>query len=147
MKNGVKWKENLIRGDIVYVKLAEHIDKSVQSGIRPCIVVSNNISNRNSKILNVCPLTAKIKKSNIPVHVHIINKFAGLPENRKSLILIEQIMTVDKRQVISLTGNIDENSETMRQINSALVRQLGLNIPAFVSAYRNNVIQDRNEGQ
>ena len=77
----------IIRGDIVYVELGQHIKSSVQSGLRPCIVVSNNKANRESKTLSVVPCTSKICKLNVPTHVYLeVENVAGYLE-RDSLAL------------------------------------------------------------
>ena len=122
----VKWRDSLIRGDLVYVKLADKINSSIQSGIRPCVIVSNNVSNRNAGIVNVCPMTSREEKKNIPVHVQVEKNTSGIYLDKKSYVLIEQIVTIDKKQIISLAGHLEENSEIMTCINKAIIRQLGL---------------------
>ena len=114
------------RGDIIYVDLGQHPKSSVQSGVRPCIVVSNNKNNRFANVLCVLPFSSKIKE--IPVHVIVspgdVNGFF----ERKSDCLAEQIVTIDRRKVISKVGHIEEESEVMKSINEAMQLQLGLNM-------------------
>lgn len=114
----------IVRGDIIYVDLGQHPGTSVQSGIRPCIVLSNNISNKHSTILNVFPLTTQIKE--YPVHVHLSRKnIKGYLKN-DSDFLGEQPATIGKNQVIRKIGHISENSDVMKKIMDAIVVQLGL---------------------
>lgn len=61
-----KNKPRILRGDIIYVNLGQKVNNSVQSGVRPCVVISNNVSNNKSDILNIYPFTTKLKKN--PVH-------------------------------------------------------------------------------
>lgn len=61
--------KNIKRGDIIYVDLGQHPKSSVQSGVRPCIVVSNNRNNWFANVLNVLPFSAQLKDN--PVHVRI----------------------------------------------------------------------------
>lgn len=132
----VKWRDSLIRGDLVYVKLADKINSSIQSGIRPCLIVSNHISNRNARIVNVCPMTSKEEKKNIPVHVQVEKNTPGIYLDKKSYVLIEQIVTVDKRQILSLVGHLDKNSEAMICVNKAIMRQLGVENISIDLAYQ-----------
>lgn len=114
------------RGDIVYVDLGQHPKSSVQSGIRPCLVVSNDKNNRFANILCVLPFSSKIKEN--PVHVRI------KPENvkgfceKESDCLVEQITTIDKRKVIVKVGHISKDAEIMKSINKAICVQLDLKL-------------------
>lgn len=122
----LKWRDDLIRGDLVYVKLLEQVGSSVQSGMRPCVIVSNDISNRNAKIVNVCPLTSKNEKGNIPVHIKVEKNAQGVYLDKDSWILVEQIRTVDKSKLLSLVGHLDQESDVMRDVDRAMERQLRL---------------------
>ena len=64
--NRLLWKKYLIRGDVVYVKLDKYINSCVQSGIRPCVIVSNEKSNKDSMIYNVCPFTSRMDTKRYP---------------------------------------------------------------------------------
>ena len=127
----LRWRDDLIRGDLVYVKLPQQIETSVQSGIRPCIIVSNAICNRNAKIVNVCPLTSKSEKGNNPVHIHIGKNEKGVYIDKDSWILIEQLQTIDKKSILSLVGHLENNSDAMQSINLALIKQLNLGEHCF----------------
>ena len=112
------------RGDIVYVDLGQHANSSVQSGMRPCIVVSNNKNNLYSTNLCVCPFSGKIKEN--PVHVKVKPSDVRGCFRKISDCLAEQIVTIDKKQVISKVGHVPEDSPIMRAINRAMCLQLGI---------------------
>jgi len=112
------------RGDVIYVDLGQHPKSSVQSGIRPCIVVSNDKNNRYAKVLSICPCTCKIK--DIPVHVRLLPGDVKGYFEKESDFLAEQIVTVDKSRVISKVGHIPNDSKVMRAIDNAIRLQLGL---------------------
>lgn len=115
--------KQLVRGDVVYVDLGQHVHSSVQSGMRPCLVISSYPS---STVANVCPFTAKLDKKHIPVHVRINPADVKGYLEKTSLLLVEQITTIDKRKVISKVGHIPEESEIMTQVDAAIARQLCL---------------------
>lgn len=114
------------RGDIVYINLGTHPKSSVMSGFRPCVVVSNDTSNRYSTIVNVCPLSSRIGKRYNPVHAYISSTDVSGYLEKDSLFLAEQILTVSKHKLVSKIGHVDENSEIMKQIESVLLKQLGI---------------------
>ena len=57
--------KQIIRGDVIYVDLGQHPKTSIQSGVRPCVVVSNNKNNKFSKNINICPCTSRVPKKKI----------------------------------------------------------------------------------
>lgn len=118
----------IIRGDIVYADLGQHPKSSVQSGIRPCVVVSNNIGNKNAKILSVCPCTGRIMKKHIPTHIELRAEEVSGYYNNNSILLVEQITVISVTKVISLVGHIHTDSELMEDINKALIRHLDISI-------------------
>lgn len=107
------------RGEIYMADLGES-KGSVQSGIRPVVIVSNAPNNKYSPIINVLPITSKTK-NNIPVHVNIGSE-SGLPHD--STILVEQILTINKFQLTKLVGKCSKN--TMREIARAIILQTSL---------------------
>ncbi|MBQ2886080.1 MAG: type II toxin-antitoxin system PemK/MazF family toxin [Alphaproteobacteria bacterium] len=117
--------KNIKRGDILYIDLGQHGNSSVQSGMRPCIVLSNNISNRYSTTLCVCPFSGKIKEN--PVHVKVKPSDVKGYFLKESDCLAEQIVTVDKRQIVSKVGHIPEDSDVMKAISKAVCMQLSIN--------------------
>lgn len=118
--------KQIVRGDVVYVDLGQHSRSSVQSGMRPCVVVSNNKNNQYAKVLSVCPCTTRISKKYVPTHVQIEPQDVQGYFEKTSILLAEQIATVDKRKVISKVGHIPEGSEVMLRIDAAVQLQLGL---------------------
>lgn len=120
----MKRYRNIVRGDVIYVTLDQHPKSSVQSGSRPCIVVSNDKNNQNATTYNVLPCTAKIKEN--PVHVRILPQDVKGYFEKESDILAEQIVTVDEKKITAKVGHILENSEIMHSMNRALIKQLSL---------------------
>lgn len=114
------------RGDILWIDLGQHPKTHLQSGRRPCIVISSNKANQSSKTFNIIPGTTKQKKDNFPVHLKIfpndINGFLGKP----TTFLVEQLCTIDEQQILYKAGHIKENTSIISTINSMLIRQLGL---------------------
>lgn len=96
------------RGNIFLTKLNDSY-LNVQNGIRPCLIIQNNLGNTFSPTLIVVPLTTKIKKAKMLVHVMI---------NSNQMALCECILTISKTQIISYIGTVDDN--IMKKINEAL---------------------------
>ena len=116
--------KDIKRGDVIYVDLGQHANSSIQSGLRPCVVLSNNINNRYSTNLCVCPFSGKLKDN--PVHVKVKPSDVDGYFLKESDCLAEQIVTIDKKQVVSKVGHIPEDSEIMQKINRAVRMQLGM---------------------
>ncbi len=107
------------RGD-VYMADCGHWNGSVQGGLRPVIVVQNDMGNRYSPTLCVVKLTSKVdKKPNQPTH-HELRGIRGLP--KRSLALAEQLHTINKRDIIRYMGHLppDEMDEIDRCIEAEL---------------------------
>lgn len=100
--------KNFKKGDIFLTKLNDSYSH-VQSGVRPCLIIQNNLGNTFSPTLIVVPLTTKIKKTNMPVHV-VIAPY--------QMALCECILTISKKQVISYIKTLDE--KTMKKVDEAL---------------------------
>lgn len=111
------------RGDIYYVDLPPS-KGSVQEGVRPCLNIQNEIGNKNSPTIIVCPITKNLHKARLPTHVNIYkNKTNGLGEN--SCILCESMFTISKKhQVINRMGKLKE--EEIKKVNKALRISIGL---------------------
>jgi mRNA interferase MazF len=112
------------RGDILYVFLKENRKCSVISGLRPCIVISNNQCNSSSETINVIPLSKKKKDS--PVHVEITPEDVKGRLKEISYCMAEQIQTVDKAWCEAKIGHVPAGSTKMVEINAAVRRQLGM---------------------
>lgn len=110
------------RGDIILVNLDKSSKGSVQFGVRPCVIISNYITNsERSRILNVIPVSSKNK--NIPVHIKIAPHDIKGYLSEESFCMIEQIRTIDKSQVLGKMGHIKDESGIMEKINKAMTMQ------------------------
>lgn len=87
---------NIKRGQIYYANLSSAIG-SEQGGLRPVLIVQNDIGNRHSPTTIICPITSKLTKHKLPTHVEIDGEGCGLLV--KSVILCEQIKTIDKQRL------------------------------------------------
>jgi len=109
-------------GDIINVDFGER-NGSLQGGVRPAVVISNNMANNYSPVISVAPLTSQWK-NNIPVHVIISNtKENGL--SKKSTILIEQQTAVNKSSILNKIGSI-KDIHVINQINRAMAIQFNM---------------------
>lgn len=114
---------NVKRGDIYYADLNrnQNPNSSVQCGLRPVIIIQNDIGNAYSPTTIVVPLTSKQKKKHLPTHVRIrANQENGL--RCDSVALLEQVQPVDKVNLMGYLGSISD----MSQINKALMVSVGL---------------------
>ena len=111
------------RGDIIIADLGQHVT-SIQSGIRPCVVMSNNMANRHSPVITVVPLTSKIhKKEYLPTHV-FLNGYRNAGLGCHSLALCEQITSVAFSDILEVTGKVCERK--LAEISHAVGVQCGL---------------------
>lgn len=108
------------RGDIYYINLGE-LPGSSEHGIRPGMIVQNNIGNRHSPTVIVAAITSSVKKLDQPTHVLIGSRF-GL--DRPSMLMAEQLFTVDKSSLLRYIGTAD--SAFLQKANRALNRSIGL---------------------
>ena len=115
--------KQIIRGDVIYVDLGQHPKTSIQSGVRPCVVVS-----KYSNTLSVCPCTSRIPKKKIITHILVTPKDVKGYFEEESLLLVEQITVVAKKKIISKVGHIPETSEVMKKVNDAIIKQLGVDM-------------------
>lgn len=107
------------RGDLYYADLSPVIG-SEQGGIRPILIVQNNVGNKYSPTIIAAAITSKMNKAKLPTHIEI-DTTCGLPKD--SVILTEQLRTLDKKRLIDKIGNIDETA--MDKVNNALLVSLG----------------------
>ena len=114
-------KMNIRRGDIYYADLSPVIG-SEQGGLRPVLIVQNDIGNRYSPTVIAAAITSKMGKTKLPTHIDVIGTGAGLAKD--SVILLEQIRTIDKRRLKEKMGHLDET--TMRHVNDAIEVSFGL---------------------
>ncbi|MGZ4031279.1 MAG: type II toxin-antitoxin system PemK/MazF family toxin [Tumebacillaceae bacterium] len=112
---------NVKRGDIYFADLSPVVG-SEQGGFRPVLIIQNDIGNRFSPTVIVAAITAQIQKAKLPTHVEIDAKTYGL--DRDSVILLEQIRTIDKQRLTDKITHLDD--ELMSRVNEALMISLGL---------------------
>lgn len=107
-------------GDIFYALLPNG-EGSEQYGLRPVLIIQNNIGNKYSPTTIIIPITSKIAKSNLPTHV-ILEYTKGL--SRKSLALVEQIRTIDKSRLLEKITTID--SRDLSRVKEAVKKNLNI---------------------
>ena len=112
---------NIKRGDIFYADLSPVVG-SEQGGIRPVLIVQNNIGNRFSPTVIAAAITSQHSKANLPTHIHLNAEGSGL--SKDSVVLLEQIRTIDKRRLKEKMGCLDYSS--MNQVDKALSISFGL---------------------
>ena len=109
------------RGHVFYADLSPVIG-SEQGGIRPVLVIQNDIGNRYSPTTVVSAITSQIAKAKLPTHVELPARDSGL--DRDSVILLEQIRTIDKRRLRQRVTHLSE--DIMERVNEALAISVGL---------------------
>ncbi len=109
------------RGDVYYADLSPVIG-SEQGGVRPVLVVQNDIGNRYSPTVIVSAITSQINKAKLPTHIEISSEDFSLPKD--SVVLLEQIRTIDKRRLKEKIGRFDKN--LMGEVDDCLKISLGL---------------------
>lgn len=111
------------RGDIFYADLGNITNTNIQTGIRPVLIVSNNECNKYSPTIIIAPLTSKIKRVDLPIHIKLTkDEENGLELN--SIVLLEQIRTIDKKQLLTKIGAVCKND--LINIDRALKISLNL---------------------
>jgi len=109
------------RGDIFYADLSPVVG-SEQGGIRPVLVVQNDVGNKYSPTVIAAAVTSQINKANMPTHIEIDAQSGGL--SKDSVILMEQIRTIDKERLRDKIGRLDD--ELMSQVDNAIAISFGL---------------------
>ena len=109
------------RGDIYYADLSPVIG-SEQGGLRPVLIIQNDIGNRYSPTVIAAAITSRLGKTKLPTHIDIYADRAGLQKD--SVILLEQIRTLDKRRLKEKMGHLDD--ESMRAVDNAIAVSFGL---------------------
>ncbi len=109
------------RGDIYYADLSPVVG-SEQGGVRPVLIVQNDIGNKYSPTVIAAAITSQINKAKMPTHIEISAEEYGL--NKDSVILLEQVRTIDKRRLREKIGHLDET--LMSRVNNALAISFGL---------------------
>ena len=109
------------RGDIYYADLSPVVG-SEQGGIRPVLIVQNDIGNKYSPTVIAAAITSQKDKSNRPTHIKVNAENCGLAKD--SIVLLEQVRTIDKRRLKERMGRLDESS--MTAVNDAITVSFGL---------------------
>lgn len=115
------WHVIVKRGDVFFADLSPVVG-SEQGGVRPVLVIQNDIGNRFSPTVIVAAITAQIQKAKLPTHVEIDAKMYGF--DRDSVILLEQIRTIDKQRLTDKITHLDD--EMMDRVNESLQISLGI---------------------
>ena len=108
------------RGEVWYADLSPVIG-SEQGGLRPVLIVQNELGNKHAPTTIVVPITSRFTKKELPTHVTMSANCLS----KDSIALCEQVRTIDKRRLKTKMGAIDE--ETIKQLDGALEISLGLN--------------------
>ena len=109
------------RGDIYYADLSPVVG-SEQGGLRPVLIVQNDIGNKYSPTVIAAAITSRMSKTRLPTHIDIYADEVGLAKD--SVILLEQIRTLDKRRLKEKMGHLDDR--TMDHVNTAIAISFGL---------------------
>ena len=111
------------RGEIYYADLSPVVG-SEQGGIRPVLIVQNDVGNRHSPTVIAAAITSQRDKSKLPTHIELSADKCGLAKD--SIVLLEQIRTIDKKRLKDRMGELDLTS--MNKVNTALSISFGLGI-------------------
>lgn len=109
------------RGDIYYADLSPVVG-SEQGGVRPVLIVQNDVGNKFSPTVIAAAITSQKEKSKLPTHIELCSANCGL--SKDSVVLLEQIRTIDKKRLKEKMGRLDDTS--MMRINQALSVSFGL---------------------
>ena len=121
MDNSVK------RGDIFYADLSPVVG-SEQGGVRPVLIVQNDTGNRHSPTVIAAAITSQTGKARLPTHIALSANTYGLP--KESVVLLEQIRTLDKRRLREHMGRLDEAQ--MQRVDNAIAVSFGLHTDTMV---------------
>ena len=124
---------NVKRGDIYYADLSPVVG-SEQGGLRPVLIIQNDVGNKYSPTVIAAAITSKMDKTKLPTHIDVYAERVGLAKD--SVILLEQVRTLDKRRLKEKMGHLDD--EVMSAVNSALAVSFGLSEQPRASATRQN---------
>ncbi|MBR4296499.1 MAG: type II toxin-antitoxin system PemK/MazF family toxin [Clostridia bacterium] len=109
------------RGDIYYADLSPVVG-SEQGGMRPVLIIQNDVGNRYSPTVIAAAITSRMGKTRLPTHIDVYADKVGL--NKDSVILLEQVRTLDKKRLGEKMGHLDD--EMMTAVNNAIAVSFGL---------------------
>ena len=110
------------RGDIFYADLSPVVG-SEQGGTRPVLIVQNDTGNRHSPTVIAAAITSQMGKAKLPTHITLSGPEVGL--SKDSIVLLEQIRTIDKRRLKERMGRLDD--AMMNRVDDAIAVSFGLN--------------------
>ena len=110
------------RGDVYYADLRPVIG-SEQGGIRPVLIIQNDVGNKHSPTVICAAITSKMNKAKLPTHIEL--SCAKYDMDKDSVILLEQLRTIDKKRLKDKICHLDQ--EIMKKVNDALLISLELN--------------------
>lgn len=116
------------RGDIYYADLSPVVG-SEQGGLRPVLIIQNDVGNKYSPTVIAAAITSRLGKTRLPTHIDIYADQVGLAKD--SVILLEQVRTLDKRRLKEKMGHLDEG--LMTEVNNAIAVSFGLGESAYAS--------------
>lgn len=112
---------DIVRGEIYYADLSPVVG-SEQGGIRPVLVVQNDVGNKYSPTVIIAAITSQLTKAKLPTHIELHKEKYNLVKD--SVVLLEQIRTLDKRRLKEKIGVVD--NITMQRIDIAIMISLGI---------------------
>ena len=112
---------NIKRGDIFYADLSPVVG-SEQGGLRPVLIIQNDVGNKYSPTVIAAAITSRMSKTRLPTHIDVYAEKVGLAKD--SVILLEQIRTLDKRRLKEKMGHLDDGM--MNEVNNAIAVSFGL---------------------
>lgn len=118
---------NVKRGDIFYADLSPVVG-SEQGGVRPVLIVQNDTGNKHSPTVIAAAITSQTGKARLPTHITLSAGSVGLPKD--SIVLLEQVRTLDKRRLREHMGRVDDR--VMRQVDNAIAVSFGLHPDTLV---------------
>ena len=108
------------RGELYYADLSPVVG-SEQGGIRPVLVIQNDVGNKYSPTIIAAAITSQLQKAKLPTHIPINSSESGLPKN--SIVLLEQLRTLDKKRLREKIGVLSD--DVMKDVNQGLLISLG----------------------
>lgn len=114
-------KLSVKRGEIYYADLSPVVG-SEQGGVRPVLIVQNDVGNKFSPTVIAAAITSQRDKNNLPTHIEVNAQTCGL--SKDSVVLLEQVRTIDKRRLKERMGSLDTSD--MGKVNQALSVSFGL---------------------
>ena len=112
---------NIKRGDIYYADLSPVVG-SEQGGLRPVLIIQNDVGNKYSPTVIAAAITSRMEKSKLPTHIDLYADKVGL--SKDSVVLLEQVRNIDKQRLKEKMGHLDDVA--MNEINNAIAVSFGL---------------------